>query len=106
LTARFERAIVRFRMNPKLKAVLFPLLAALCGYMASYFSSGCTPAQIQHVESAADRVAVQALCLKAAAEQLDDLLLHPESLKLSDLKAARKAVDECLHPAPAADAGA
>lgn len=92
-------------MNPKLKAVLYPVLALVCGYLASYFSSGCTPAQLDKAESAADRVAEQALCLKDAAKALDDLLLKPDQLKIADVLAARKVLEACVHPAPAADAG-
>lgn len=72
-------------MNPKLKSALYPLLAALLGALASYFASGCTPAQVAKVESAADKATMQALCAKAALEAHDNALAKPG---LEDLPAA------------------
>lgn len=91
-------------MNPKLKAALYPLIAALLGALASYFATGCTPSQIAHVESAADKATVQALCAKAALELHDDALVDPD---LNDLPAAADlalALRKCFKPAPKVDA--
>ena len=94
-------------MNPKLKAVLYPLLAALMGALATYFSTGCTPAQIAHVESAADKAVAQALCAKSALEAHDALLVHPDLEDVAAGVALAKDLEACFHkPAPAADAGA
>ncbi len=96
-------------MNPKLKAVLFPLLAALMGALASYFATGCTPAQIAHAESAADKAQVQALCAKAALELHDDALADPDLNALKDAADLAKALQKCFKPnatPSAADAGA
>lgn len=95
-------------MNPKLKAVLYPLLAALMGALASYFATGCTAAQVAKVESAADRVEVQALCAKAALELHDDALVDPDLNSVKDAADLAAALRDCFRkPAPmAGDAGA
>lgn len=93
-------------MSPKLRAVLFPVLAALCGYLASYFSAGCSPAQIQKAESAVDREVAKAACVKEVAERFDDLLVDPIMLKPSDVLAFKAELEACLKPAPVGDAGA
>jgi hypothetical protein len=54
-------------VNPKLKATLYPLLAALLGALASYFATGCTAAQVAKVESVADRIEMRVLCASADA---------------------------------------
>ncbi len=96
-------------MNPKLKAALYPLLAALLGALSTYFATGCSPAQIAKVESAADRGFASAECVKDVAKRYDDLLSHPEELNLTELRALAKAsqaeLKACLKPAPAAPVG-
>ena len=94
-------------MNPKLKAALYPLLAALAGALATYFSTGCTPAQVSHVESAADKATVQALCAKTALEAHDALLVHPDLESVAQGVALAKDLEACFaKPKAAADAGA
>lgn len=95
------------RVNPKLKAVLYPALAALCGFLASYFSQGCTPAQIQKAESAADRAVAKAACVKSVLEAYDDRLADPTGVRASDVLAFKAELDACIKPAPvpAGDAG-
>jgi hypothetical protein len=99
-------------MNPKLKAALYPLLAAILGALSTYFSMGCSPSQIAKVESAADRGFDAAECAKDVAKRYDDVLAAPEQLDLNELlalvKASRAELKACLklaHPAPAGDAG-
>lgn len=90
-------------MNPKLKAVLYPLLAALAGALASYFATGCNPSQLSRAESAADRVEVQLMCAKAALKAHDAALVTPG---LEDLPAAADlalALKACLKAAPMGD---
>lgn len=96
-------------MNPKLKAALYPLLAALLGALSTYFATGCTPAQIEKAESAADRGFASAECLKDVAKKYDDLLASPEQLDIAQLRSLVKAshaeLKACLKPAPSGDAG-
>lgn len=97
-------------MTPAQKKVLFGAIAAVLGALAAYFSSaGCTPAQIQKVESRTDAELAKAACVKRVAERFDDLLSDPESIRLDDLLAFRKSLEGCVKPAPAPaapDAGA
>ncbi len=89
-------------MNSKLKAALYPLLAALALAAAAYFQSGCTAAQVAKVESAADRVEVQALCAKAALEKHDDALVDPDLNAVKDAADLAKVLRDCFRK-PAAD---
>lgn len=92
-------------VNPKLRAVLYPLLAAVCGYLASYFSAGCSPAQVQRIDDGyakAKAYQAQAECARAALPLGQD----PGSLTLEDATARLKALGRCYDGAPAADAGA
>lgn len=95
-------------MNPKLKAALWPLLAALCGALASYFATGCSPTQTEQARSAADAVAAGAelaACLRGAAAPALD---HPNELTLAEALAVRAKLQACARAAQpdAADAGA
>jgi hypothetical protein len=96
-------------VNPAIKKALWPVLALVFGALATYFSTGCTPSQIQQAESAVDREVAKAACVKAVAEKLDDLLADPLKLQPADVLRFRSALKACLKPAPApvgADAGA
>lgn len=96
------------RMNPKIRNVLFPLLAALCGALASYFAAGCTPAQIDRAESAVDHAAGEGIrgaeCVRAVVEKFDDLLTRPLEIQPSDVLAFKAELRACLKP-PVGDAG-
>lgn len=39
--------------NPKVKSILYPVIAAILGALASFFASSCTPAQVDAAQSAA-----------------------------------------------------
>ncbi len=94
-------------MDPKLKTTLTHLAAVVLGALAAYFGgTGCTPAQIAKVESAADRAEVQALCAKTALEAHDALLVHPDLESVSAGVALAKDLEACFKPAPKADADA
>jgi hypothetical protein len=93
-------------VNPGLKKLLLHLLSALVGALASYSATGCSPAQIQHAESAVDREVAKAACVKAVAEKFDDLLADPLALKPADVLAFKRELEACLKPAPSPDAGA
>lgn len=103
---RTDAAWLSEGVNPKLKAVLYPALAALCGFLASYFSQGCSPAQIQKVESSADRAVAKAACVKSVLEAYDDRLADPTGIRASDVLAFKADLDACIKPASAGDAGA
>ena len=94
-------------VNPAQKKVLFGALAAIFGALATYFAAGCTPAQIQHVESAADREIAKGACVKAVVERYDDLLADPLRADLEQLLAFKADVSRCVKPTPkpSADAG-
>ncbi len=89
-------------MNPKVKAALWPLLAALCGALASYFATGCTPAQIDKVNSAADSATADALCVKAALQRHSSALVEPG---VKDIPAALELHDELRACLVTPDAG-
>ena len=98
-------------MDPKLKATLTHLAAVVLGALAAYFGgTGCTPAQIGRVESAADKAQVQALCAKTALEAHDALLVHPDLESVAQGVALAKDLEACFRKAPPAadmtDAGA
>ena len=90
-------------MNPKLKAALYPLLAAILGALSTYFATGCSgapalPALPPEVPQALD----VAKCVDAALKGVD-----PEALTLREAIELGAKVKACLpKPPPAADAGA
>jgi hypothetical protein len=83
-------------------------LAAVLGALASYFATGCSPAQIQRAESTADRAVSKAACVKSVLEAYDDRLADPTGIRASDVLAFKAELDACVKPAsaPAGDAGA
>jgi hypothetical protein len=87
-------------VNPALKKVLWPVIALLCGALATYFSTGCSGAALPpEAKSAVE----DGLCVKAVLESAGD----PAKLNAAQVIDLAKAVRACLAPAPvAADAGA
>lgn len=80
-----------------LKKVLYPLLAAVLGALASYFATGCGVALPPEAKSALESAA----CAKAVADQVKP------STTLGEAAVLLRELPECFQPkAPAADAGA
>lgn len=93
-------------VNPALKKVLFGALAAVCGALATYFATGCNPAQVDAARSAADRGEAaaeiafsQAKCAKAVALSVD-----PNAVNVRDAAALADRLKACFAK-PAGDAG-
>lgn len=86
-------------MSPKLKSVLYPLLAAILGALSTYFAAGCAgvPELPPEVPQALD----VAKCVDAALKGVD-----PEALTLREAIELGAKVKACLPKPPATDAGA